>query len=63
MENTDFATDRQPEFLTDRQLAAQLKCSRPAIRVWRRQGLPTRRFGKLVRFELDKVLAWFEQRQ
>jgi len=49
--------------LTEGELAAHLKCSRPAIRVWRRQGMPARRFGRLVRFELDKVLAWFEARE
>ena len=47
-------------FLNERELAVVLKCSRPAIRSWRKRGLPHRRFGRLVRYELDSVLRWFE---
>jgi len=50
-------------FLDERELATLLKCSRPAIRSWRKGGLPHRRFGRLVRYELPEVLLWFEQRQ
>ena len=46
-------------FITERELAAVLQCSLPAIRAWRRKGLPAHRFGRLVRFKLDEVLAWF----
>ena len=53
----------QSEFLTERQLAAKLQCSVPAIRVWRREGMPARRFGRLVRFELEPVLRFFAERQ
>jgi excisionase family DNA binding protein len=49
-------------FLTERELSERLRCSVPAIRVWRKQGMPTRRFGRLVRFELPAVLEWFERR-
>jgi len=51
------------EFLTEKELQRVLKCSLPGIRQWRREGMPCRRFGKLIRFELEKVLAWFEQKQ
>lgn len=50
-------------FLTEREVAARLKCSVPAMRVWRRQGMPALHFGRLVRFRLDDVLCWFEQRE
>ena len=50
------------ELLTERELAARLKCSVPALRLWRRQGMPTRYLGRLVRFQFDQVLAWHEQR-
>jgi phage terminase Nu1 subunit (DNA packaging protein) len=50
------------ELLTAKELARHLKCSRPAITVWQRQGMPVRRLGRLVRYELDKVLEWFAQR-
>lgn len=50
-------------FLTERELAAKLRCSVAAVRVWRTQGMPVRRFGRLVRFELAPVLAWFERRE
>jgi len=52
-----------PELLNERELATKLKCSVPAIRLWRSQGMPFRRLGKrLVRFEYERVLSWFQQR-
>ena len=51
------------EFLTGKELKGVLKSSEAAIHKWRQQGMPTRRFGKLVRFELDAVLRWFEQHE
>jgi phage terminase Nu1 subunit (DNA packaging protein) len=50
------------ELLTARELMLRLKCSRPAIVIWQRQGMPVRHLGRLVRFELDKVLEWFDER-
>jgi excisionase family DNA binding protein len=50
------------EFLTEKELAQALRCSVPAVRRWRYDGMPVKRFGRLVRFELQAVLAWFEQR-
>jgi excisionase family DNA binding protein len=50
------------EFLTEKELAKALRCSVPAVRRWRYDGMPVKRFGRLVRFELPTVLAWFEQR-
>lgn len=50
------------EFLTAQELMQFLKCSRPAISVWQRQSMPVRRLGQLVRYELDKVLEWFDRR-
>jgi excisionase family DNA binding protein len=52
------------EFLTAQELANKLKVSTPAIRRWTVDGIPCHRLGgRLVRFELDKALAWLEQRQ
>jgi phage terminase Nu1 subunit (DNA packaging protein) len=48
--------------LTAKELMKVLKCSRPAITVWQHQGMPARHLGRLVRFELDKVLEWFDRR-
>ncbi len=55
--------DEAPRFLTEREVAAQLRCSIPAIRAWRRKGLPAHRFGRLVRFRLCEVLAWFAEHE
>ena len=51
------------ELLTEKELQQKLKCSGPAIRVWRRQGMPFIRLGRLVRFEFESVLNWFIKRQ
>lgn len=49
--------------MTVSDLADELKTSVPAIRLWTRQGMPHRRFGRLVRYELDAVLDWFAERE
>lgn len=51
------------EILTEKELAGRLKCSVPAIRLWKRQGMPVRKIGRLNRYELSRVLAWFDGRQ
>jgi excisionase family DNA binding protein len=51
------------KFLTQKELAQRLRCSEAAIRVWRRKGLPTLRFGRLVRFSLEAALSWFQSQQ
>ena len=54
----------QSEILTAHELAKKLKVSLPAVRRWTLDGMPCRRLGgRLVRFELEKSLAWLEQRQ
>jgi len=49
-------------FLTEEELARVLRCSKEALRVWRRQGMPYQRFGTLVRYSLPAVLRWHEAR-
>jgi excisionase family DNA binding protein len=50
------------QFHTIEGVSHTLHCSKAAIRRWCREGMPYKRFGRLVRFELPAVLAWFEQR-
>jgi excisionase family DNA binding protein len=50
------------QILTEKEIAAALRCSVPAIRLWRKQGLPALRLGRLVRFRFDEVVRWFENR-
>ncbi|MGE0821734.1 MAG: excisionase family DNA-binding protein [Candidatus Binatia bacterium] len=49
--------------LTAVELKDTLKVSLPAIRKWTREGMPCLRFGRLVRFDLEAVLAWMKERQ
>jgi excisionase family DNA binding protein len=54
----------QQSFLTERELSQVLKCSVAALRTWRRKnGLPFIKLGRLVRYELRAVLAWFESQK
>ena len=50
-------------YLTIHDLRKELQVSAPAIRLWTKQGLPHKRFGRLVRFQLDEVLRWFAEKQ
>ena len=52
------------EFLTDREAAQLLKCSRAALVKFRseRRGPPYVRVGKLVRYRQADLTAWIESR-
>ena len=54
---------RASDLHTARSLATRLQVSVAAIRAWCRQGMPSRHLGRLVRFDLAEVLAWFEKRE
>lgn len=54
----------QVEILTAQELAKKLKVSLPAVRRWTLDGMPCMRLGgRLVRFELEKALAWLQRKQ
>lgn len=52
-----------PVFYTEHEISKVLKVSKPALRLWRRQGMPARHFKRCVRYELEKVLEWLEQEE
>ena len=58
----DRPSKQRITLLTAKELALQLQCSVPAIRVWSRQGMPRRKLGRLARYELEPVLRWHERR-
>lgn len=45
------------------ELAAHFKIKVPTVRKLMREGLPHLRVGRLVRFDLDRVEQWFDERQ
>lgn len=49
-------------YLTTKDLCERLKITRQSVYDWRKQGMPYKKFGKLVRFEYDEVKAWLEKR-
>ena len=49
--------------LTKKDLAEHYKVSVPTIDRMMTQGLPYTKFGKSVRFELEKVKEWIEQQK
>lgn len=50
---------REP-LVNRQQLASHLCCTPSAIDAFRRRGLPTVFIGRLVRFRVSQVEAWFE---
>ena len=50
------------ELVTTKQLCDRLKVTRQAIQNWRNEGMPFIKYGKLVRFEYEKVIEWLENR-
>jgi len=51
------------QLLTVEQVAAQLGVSPKTVRRLMRRGLPSIRFGRLVRFEQRDLLRWVEARK
>lgn len=51
------------ELLTTKELMALLKTTRTTIAEWRKQGMPYKKYGKLVRFDRDDVDKWLEGRE
>lgn len=47
--------------LTKKEIAKFLKVSEPTIDRWRKKGMPFIKTGKLVRFNREEVLKWFEK--
>lgn len=48
--------------LTVKELCEILKVSRQTLQNWRKEGMPSEKFGKLVRFNKDEVYQWLKQR-
>jgi len=51
------------ELLTTNDLAKNLNVSRQTIERWRKEGLPYRKIGKLVRFDADEVNKWIDAKK
>lgn len=50
--------------ITVKELCELLKVSRTTVLTWRKEeGLPYEKFGKLVRFDKDKVYEWLKNRK
>ena len=50
------------KLVTEKELQSILKVSRQTLFDWRQQGMPYIKFGKPVRYELDKVLEWLSKK-
>ena len=44
--------------LTTKELQEEYKVTRQAIVNWRKEGMPFKKLGKLVRFESEQVRKW-----
>ena len=45
-------------YITDKELREILKVSRQTLLAWRNKGMPHKKFGKCVRYDLHEVLKW-----
>lgn len=51
------------DYITTKELCDLLKVSRQTLTNWRKEGLPHEKFGKLVRFNKEKVYKWLKERK
>ena len=49
------------KLLTTKELVEQLKVNASTIHRWRKEGMPVRKLGTLVRFNYDDVIKWIEE--
>jgi len=49
------------EYITVKELMEKLKVTRQALYEWRKQGMPSYKFGKLVRFNYGEVETWLKK--
>ena len=49
-------------FVTISDLCDLLKVTRQTLNNWRKKGMPCEKFGKIVRFDKDKVYEWLKSR-
>jgi len=49
-------------YVTTLELMKLLKVSKRTIVYWREQGMPFKKINRLVRFDLDEVKKWIDER-
>jgi len=49
------------QFLTSNQLCDWLMISRSTLTRWRKDGLPTMKVGRTIRFEKEEVKKWLRE--
>lgn len=49
-------------YITVQELSEMLKVTTQTVFNWRKEGMPCEKFGKIIRFEEDKVLDWLRNR-
>lgn len=52
-----------PEFLTTTDMMQILKVSKVTLSNWRKEGMPYEKFGRIVRYDKDKVLEWLRNKK
>ena len=50
------------KYLTTKELAKIFSVTTRTVVNWREAGMPYKKLGRSVRFDLDEVLAWSEKR-
>jgi excisionase family DNA binding protein len=48
--------------LTTKEIMSIYKVTRTTVSDWRKEGMPFKKYGKLVRFNFEDVSLWLEKR-
>lgn len=48
--------------ITTKELCEKLKVTRQTVFTWRSQGMPYKKYGKIVRFNYEEVEKWLKER-
>lgn len=49
-------------YVTTKEVAAYYKVTEQTVYNWRQEGLPYKKLGRAVRFDLDEIEQWFDNR-
>ena len=48
--------------ITVNELCEIMKVTRTTVDNWRKQGMPYKKFGKMVRFDKEEVMEWLKKK-
>jgi len=50
-------------FLTTKEVQENFKVTRGTVNNWRKEGMPFKTWGRMIRFEENEIIKWLDKRE